>query len=63
MNKLAVMSVTAYYIVQNWALRELQLALDEVDSSFFSNIESALRITGQGSSYWSMASRAFERSS
>jgi len=57
---LAITSVIGYYIDWNWALQELQLALDEVDSLFFSYFERSLKITGQGSTYWSTASRTFE---
>jgi len=39
-NKLAIMSVIAYYMDQNWALREVQLAFDEVDRMFYSRFES-----------------------
>jgi hypothetical protein len=45
-----------------WALREVQLAFDEDDSPFFFYFENSLTITGQGSTYWSMASRTFEGS-
>jgi len=45
----------------NWALREVQLAFDEVDGPFFSYFQSILRITGQGLAYRSIASRTFER--
>jgi len=38
--KLAISSVIAYYIDQNWALREVQLAFDEVDRLFGSSFES-----------------------
>jgi hypothetical protein len=48
-NKLAITSVIAYYMDQNWALREVPLAFDEVNSQMFSYFESSLRITGQGS--------------
>jgi hypothetical protein len=33
-NKLAITSVIAYYMDRNWALREVQLAVDQVDSWF-----------------------------
>ena len=33
-NKLATTSVIAYYMDRNWALREVQLAFDEVDHLF-----------------------------
>jgi len=62
-NELAITSVIAYYRDRNWALREVQLAFNEVDSPNFSYFESSLRITGQGSAYRSMSSRTFERSS
>jgi len=62
-NKLAITSVIAYYMDRNWALREVQLAFDEVYSPIFSYFESSLRITGQGSAYGSTSSRTFERSS
>jgi chaperone required for assembly of F1-ATPase len=39
-NKLAITSVIAYYMDQNWALREVQLAFDEVNLLFFSRFES-----------------------
>jgi len=63
MNKLAIMSVIAHYMDRNWALQEVQLAFDKVDSPFFSYFETSLRITGQGSTYGSTASRTFEGSS
>jgi len=63
MNILAITSVIAYYMNQNWDLQEVQLAFDEVDSPFFSYFEISLRITGQGSAYGSMASWTFEESS
>jgi len=34
-NKLAIMSVIAYNMDCNWALREVQLASDEFDHLFF----------------------------
>jgi len=39
-NKLAITSVIAYYMDRNWALREVQLAFDEVDCLFGSRFES-----------------------
>jgi hypothetical protein len=63
MNKFAITSVIEYYIDLNWALREVQLAFDEIDSLVLSYLKSSLRITGQGSAYGSMASRTFEGSS
>ena len=38
-NKLGTMSVIAYFIDRNWTLREVQLALDEVDRLFCSRFE------------------------
>jgi len=38
-NKLAITSVIAYYMDRNWALREVQLAFDEVDRLFGSHFE------------------------
>jgi len=34
-NKLAITSVIAYYMDRKWAMREVQLAFDEVSSLFF----------------------------
>ena len=39
-NKLAITSVIAYYMDRNWALREVQLAFDEVNRLFRSRCES-----------------------
>jgi len=39
-NKVAITSVITYYMDQNWALREVQLALDEVDPLFFTAFKS-----------------------
>ena len=39
-NKLAITSVFTYYIDRNWALREVQLAFDEVDRLLCSCFES-----------------------
>jgi len=39
-NKLAITSVIAYYMHQNWALHGVQLAFDEVDRLFCSRFES-----------------------
>jgi hypothetical protein len=39
-NKLAITSVIAYYMDQNWVLREVQLAFDEVNLLFFSRFKS-----------------------
>jgi hypothetical protein len=40
MNKLAITSVIAYYMDQNWALHDVQLAFDVVDRLFCSRFES-----------------------
>jgi len=39
-NTLAITSVMAYYMDQNWALREVQLAFDDIDRLFCSRFES-----------------------
>jgi hypothetical protein len=39
-NKLAIMSVIAYYMDRNWALHEVQLAFNEDDCLFYSHFES-----------------------
>jgi len=39
-NKLVIASVIAYYMDRNWALREVQLAFDEVDRLLCSRFES-----------------------
>jgi len=39
-NKLAITLIIAYYMDRNWALREVQLAFDEVDRLFGSRFES-----------------------
>jgi len=38
-NKFAITSVIAYHMDQNWALRDVQLAFDEVDRLFYSLFE------------------------
>jgi len=60
MMKLDLTSVIAYYIDQNWALHEVQLAFDEIDYLICSPFNSYLRMIGQGPTYWSKASRTFE---
>jgi len=59
-NTLATMSVIAYKMDWNWALRDVQLAFNEVDRLFLSTIESYLWMIGHGTTYWSKASRIFE---
>jgi hypothetical protein len=59
-NKIAITSVSAYYINQNWALHEVQLTFNEVNRLFFSRFESQLRMIGQAPTYWSKDSRTFE---
>jgi len=54
------MSVIVDYMDQNRALREVQLAFDEVDRLFFSSFESWIRMIGKGPIYWSKAGRTFE---
>jgi len=60
-NKLRIMSVIAYYMDRNWALREVQLAFDEVDSLFIYRFESWLKVIGQEPTYGNKASCTFER--
>jgi hypothetical protein len=40
MNKIAITSVIAYYMDQNWAFREVELTFDKVDRLFGSRFES-----------------------
>jgi len=60
LNKRAITLVIAYYMDRYWALREVQLASDEVDRLFLSSFESNLRMIGQGPTYGCKASRTFE---
>ena len=62
MNKLAISSVITYYKDKYWAVREVQLAFDEVDSPLFSYFESSLSITCHGLAYGSTAGWRFEGS-
>jgi len=41
MNKLGKTSVITYYVNQDWALEEVQLAFNEVVSLLFSKVESS----------------------
>jgi len=59
-HKQAITSVIAYYIDRNWALREVQLAFDEVYCLFCSRFESQFRMIGQGPTFWSKGSCTFE---
>jgi len=59
-NELAIMSVKAYNMDRYWALREVQLAVDEVDGLLYSYSESSLKTIGQGSTYCWKASHTFE---
>jgi hypothetical protein len=52
--------VIAYCMDPNWALREVQLASNEIDRMFCSTFESQLRMISQGPTYWSNGSRAYE---
>jgi len=61
--KLAITLVIAYYMDRNWALRDVQLRLDDVDNLFFSYSECYFRLLSQGSTYWTKASHTFEGSS
>jgi hypothetical protein len=62
-NKLAITSEIAYYLDQNWALRKVQLAFNEIDIPFMSFFEGSLRMTDQGSAYRSTANQILEGSS
>jgi len=62
-NKLIITSVIAYYKERNWVLRKVQLAFDEVDSSFIFYSKSSLKITRQGPTYGSTTNQTFEGSS
>jgi hypothetical protein len=46
-NKLGIPSVIAFYMDQIWALREVQLAFNEVDPLFCFYFESYFRMIGQ----------------
>jgi len=59
-NKLVITWVIGYYMDHKRALREVQLAFNEVDRPFCSHFESLFRMIGQGPTYWSKASRSFE---
>jgi len=59
-NKLAITLVIEYYMNRNWLLHKVQLAFDELDSKFFSLFVRQSRMIGQGSTYWSTASRTFK---
>jgi len=50
-NKLAILSVIADYLDRNWALREVQIAFDEVNGLLFPSFKSQSRIISQGSIY------------
>jgi hypothetical protein len=59
-NKLVVMLVIAYWIDQNWALGEIQLAFDKIDCQFFSTLARWLRFTWQGPTCWNNVSHTLE---
>jgi hypothetical protein len=59
MNKVAITQIIAYYIDQNWALGEVQLTLDEVDSLVFSNFGKDLRTIGHVTKYCSKTNHTF----
>ena len=56
MNQLAITSVIAYNMHQNWKLLKVQLVFDEVESLSISYLECKLRIIGQESTCWSKPS-------
>ena len=59
-SKLSPTSVIAYHVDHNWALHEVQLAIDDVDPLFISRFESKSIMIGQGPTYWSKPSDTFE---
>jgi len=59
-NKLVITSVIVYDMDQNWAMRDVHLAFDEIDHLFFSGFESWLRMISHGPPYWSNATHIFE---
>jgi len=60
MNKLAITWVCAYCMDRHWAVREVQLAFDDIDRLFFSSFDTWWRMIGEGPTYWSKASWTFE---
>jgi len=54
-NILAIMSSIACYLDRNWAMRDVQLAFDEVHSLFISYFKPKLRVMGQGSTCYGVA--------
>ena len=59
-NKPTITLVNAYYMDRNWALGEVQLTFEEVDSLILSHFESQLMMIAQGPSCWINTSRTFE---
>ena len=59
-NKLIITSVIAYHVDRNRALREVQLAFDDVDHLFFPRFVTGERMIPHGPTYGSKASGAFE---
>jgi len=59
-NKLPITLGIAYCMDRNWALREVQLDIDEVDCVFFTTTKSEIRMIGQGPIYCSKACCKFE---
>jgi len=54
------MLVNANDMYPYWALREVELAFDEIDRLFFSGFESYLTMTGPAPTHCSRASFIFE---
>lgn len=48
-SKMAIASVTADFIDHNWALRNVQLTFNDIESLFISYFQSQFRMIGQGS--------------
>ena len=62
-NKLPITPIITYHIDRNLTMRQVQLALDEVDRPCFSYFERSFMITGQGSAGGITASLIVEVSS
>jgi len=59
-NKLAITLVITYYMNRNWALCEVQFAINEVNRQFFPRFECDLQMIGQRPTYLSKASHTLE---
>jgi hypothetical protein len=59
-NNLAISLVIAYDMDRNWALQDVQLAVDKVDRLLFSYFRNEILMIGQEATYWSLTSKTFE---